>query len=374
MNIPFNKPLIVGSEEKHITKVIDNRKISANGDYSKKCSRKLETIFHCRRAFPTCNCTSALEMAILLAETKSGDEVIMPSFTHVGTANPFIRAGAEIVWCEIRPDTKNIDDNLIETLITSKTKVVVVVHYAGISCQIDEIAEICHNHNLLLIEDCAMALGSTWNDQPLGSFGDLAVVSFHETKNIHCGEGGALLINNPDFLEQAEILINCGTNRTQFEQSKTDHYSWVAKSSNFQMGELQAAFLYSQLLQYEEINCSRLEIWNLYYSLLSNHFSADQLPFVPKECSHNAHLFYLQLNTEQQRKKLIHQLKQVGIDTVFHYIPLHNSPFWKSKQIQLPITEKIASTILRLPLFYELTIGEVVYITEMIREFYHAEN
>ncbi|MDO9576793.1 MAG: dTDP-4-amino-4,6-dideoxygalactose transaminase [Candidatus Cloacimonadales bacterium] len=370
MKIPFNKPLILGTEKQHISKVINDRKISANGDYSRKCRQKLAEIFNCHQAFLTSNCTSALEMATLLSNIEPEDEIIMPSFTHVGTANPFQRACAKIVWCDIRPGTKNIDEKLIEKLITNKTKAVVVVHYAGISCQIEEIAEICRKHEIILIEDCAMAIGSKYNGKALGSFGDLAVVSFHETKNIHCGEGGALLVNNPEMLEMAEILINCGTNRTHFELSKTDHYSWVAKSGNFQMSELQAAFLYPQLMDLEKINNNRKLIWDLYFSKLSEFLSSDQLPFVPEKCIHNAHLFYLILKSEQQRKALIGYLKEAGIESVFHYIPLHNSPIRQGEYQHLPVTEKVASTILRLPLFYGLTDSEVLFIVEKIRDYF----
>ena len=373
MKIPFNKPLILGTEEQHLANAISNCKISASGDYNKKCSYKLEEIFHCRKAFMTSNCTSAMEMATLLANIEPEDEIIMPSFTHVGTANPFLRACARIIWCDIRPDTKNIDEKLLEELITIKTKAVVVVHYAGIACQIDKIAEICRNHEIILIEDCAMAIGSKYNSKPLGSFGDLAVISFHETKNIHCGEGGALLVNNPDMLEKAEILINCGTNRAHFEQNKTDHYSWVAKSGNFQMSELLAAFLYPQLLDYEKINQARRKIWYIYFLKLSEFLNLELLPVVPKKCSHNAHLFYLMLKSEKQRKALIEHLKEAGIESVFHYIPLHNSPIWQGEYQHLAVTEKVASTILRLPMFYYLTSSEVIFITEKIREFFQNE-
>ncbi|MFC1897959.1 dTDP-4-amino-4,6-dideoxygalactose transaminase [Candidatus Cloacimonadota bacterium] len=374
MIIPFNKPLILGNEQQHIARVIDSGKISAKGNYNQKCSQLMDNIFSCRKTFLTSNCTSALEMVTLLIDLKPEDEVIMPSFTHVGTANPFLRTSAEIRWCDIREDTKNIDEKKIEELISVNAKAVVVVHYGGVSCQIEEIVEICRKHDLILIEDCAMAIGSTWKNKPVGSFGDLAVVSFHDTKNIHCGEGGALLINNPEMLEKAEILINCGTNRTQFEQSKTDHYSWVAKSSNFQMSELQAAFLYPQLLEFKQINKNRLATWDLFYTLLSEFWEIDQLPFVPKQCSHNAHLFYLILKTESHRKKLITHLSKAGISSVFHYIPLHSAPIWKDNCKSLPVTEKVASTILRLPMYYGFSKDEVKYIVQMIREFCDEEN
>jgi len=373
MKIPFNKPLITGDEQQYISDAIESSKISANGKYSIKCRKLLKNIFNSQKIFLTSNCTSALEMATLLLELNCDDEIIMPSFTHVGTANPFIRAGTKIVWCDIRKDTKNIDEKQIEALITEKTKALVAVHYAGIACQIDEIARICRRYNLILIEDCAMAIGSKFKNKPLGSFGDLAVVSFHETKNIHCGEGGALLVNNPVMLEPAEILINCGTNRSQFDQSKTDHYSWVAKSSNFQMSELQAAFLYAQLLELERVTAHRKHIWELYYSLLSGFLPANMLPIVPADCTHNAHLFYLMLKSELSRKEMIEYLNQAGIASVFHYIPLHSAPIWDGVIKSLSVTENAAATILRLPMYFGISETEVKFIVQKIREFFYEE-
>ena len=371
MKIPFNKSLVLGDEIKYLEQAIDKNRFPRKGEFSNKCVQLLEKETSCKKVIMTPSCTSALEMCVLLCNIKSGDEVIMPSFTHPGTANPFVRAGAEIVWCDIKGDTKNIDENKIEPLITSKTKAVVAVHYGGVLCRMDKISSICKKNHLFLIEDAAMSIGSSFKDQPAGSFGDLAVISFHRTKNIQCGEGGALLINNQNMIERAEILRDYGTNRINFEKGTVEKYTWIEKSSNFSISELQAAFLYPQLLELKRINENRLQTWKLYYELLSVFLEEKRLPCILKAVKHNAHLFYIILNSEAQRKEIIEHLNTAGIQAVFHYVPLHSAPIWKGKydDIDLPITNKVSETLLRLPMYYNMKKEEVEYVVQCIKKF-----
>jgi len=374
MKIPFNLPLRLGTEIQYLQEVIKRQKFSAEGYYSKLAAQKLQKIFSpTSRVHLTSSCTTAMEMAALLLDIKPDDEIIMPSFTHVGTANPFLRAGAEIVWCEIDARCMSIDPDKIEALITSRTKAIVAVHYAGIPCKIDEIRNICKNNGIYFIEDCAMAIGSTYKDRSVGTFGDLAVISFHETKNIHCGEGGAIVINNENMLDRSEILMNCGTNKNQFESGKTDHYSWISKSSNFKMSELQAAFLFPQLLELQKINNKRIDNWNSYYNSFSGIIPKDNLPFAPEFSKHNGHLFYIHTSSRRERDELIAFFKKNEIEAVFHYIPLHNAPIWDNSGVTLPITEHAAGTILRMPLYYDLSIDNIVLIAEKISEFYSGK-
>ncbi len=372
MKITFNKPLVTGVEAEHIKKVVEKGQFSGNGEYSKKCNKILEQKTGCIKAIMTSSCTDSLEMCALLSGLKPGDEVIMPSFTFVTTASAFELRGANIVWCDIRPDTKNIDENLIESLITEKTKAVVVVHYAGVACEMDRISDICNRHNLILIEDAAQAIDASYKGKPLGSFGDLAAFSFHETKNIQCGEGGALLVNDPDMVERAEFIRDKGTNRTHFNKGIVDKYTWVELGSSFLMSELQAAFLCPQLEKSLEVNQNRLKSWNRYYELLSEFIPAEKLPVIPDQCSHNAHMFYMMADSFEERSELIKFLGDNGIYSIFHYIPLHKAPYWKGKYdgLTLENTEKISKTLLRLPMFYELKDEEIVYVCSKIREFF----
>lgn len=370
MKIPFNKPLVLGNEIEYLKQVIEKDRFPERREFSNKCAQLLEKEISNKKVIMTPSCTSALEMCALLCNIKPGDEVIMPSFTHPGTANPFVRAGAEIVWCDIKEDTKNIDENKIKSLITSKTKAIIVVHYGGVICRIDEISSICKKNNLFLIEDAAMSIRSRFKDQPAGSFGDLAVISFHKTKNVQCGEGGALLINNQDMIEKAEFLRDYGTNRIHFKKGLVERYTWIEKSSNFSMSELQAAFLYPQLLELERINENRLRTWKLYYELLSAFLPEKILHCIPEKVKHNAHLFYIILESEKQRKVLIEYLNFAGIQAVFHYVPLHSAPIWKGKydDINLPATYKVSETILRLPMYYNMKKEEVEYVVLMLRK------
>ncbi len=366
MKIKFNKPLLLGTEIENLKKLYQKEN---DDQFVLECQRILQQSFSCRSAQLTSSCTAAMEMIVKLLAIDHTAEIIMPSFTQVGTANPFMAVGAKIKWCDIRPDTKNIDENLIELQINSRTKALVIVHYAGIACELEAISKLCKKHNIYLIEDCAMSIGSSYEGNPLGSFGDFAVVSFHETKNVHCSVGGALLINNDNFIDPAESLINCGTNRKQFESDKTDHYSWIRVSSNYQMSKLQAAFLLTQLQKLAEINSQRRKIWNYYFTSLMPFLESDSLPFVPDKCDHNGHLFYLTTQSESPRNELICFMESHGIETVFHYIPLHNAPIWKGKTISLPITEIVASTILRLPLYFDLRQEEQDLIIQKLIEF-----
>jgi dTDP-4-amino-4,6-dideoxygalactose transaminase len=372
MKITFNKPLVLGNETEHIQKAVEKGQFSGNWEYSRKCNLLLEQKTGCRKAIVTSSCTDALEMCALLSGIKPGDEVIMPSFTFVTTASAFELRGANIVWCDIKSDTKNIDENKIEALITHNTKAVVVVHYAGVGCEMDRITEICNKHGLILIEDAAQAIDSSYKGKPLGSFGDMAALSFHETKNIQCGEGGALLVNNADMVERAEFIRDKGTNRVQFNKGIVDKYTWVELGSSFLMSELQAAFLFPQLQKSVEVNQNRLKSWNRYYELLSEFIPAEKLPFIPEHCVQNGHMFYIQTSSFGERSELIKFLADNGIYAIFHYVPLHKAPYWKGKYdgLRLENTEKISQTLLRLPMYYELKDEKIVYICTKIKEFY----
>ncbi|NOR44818.1 MAG: dTDP-4-amino-4,6-dideoxygalactose transaminase [Candidatus Delongbacteria bacterium] len=372
MKIPFNKPLIVEDEFDNLKKVFENDRFAGNGDFSKKCNKVLENKIGCAKSIVTSSCTDALEMTSLLTMIDPDDEVIMPSFTFVSTASAFELRRAKIVWCDIRPDTKNIDENKIEELITSKTKAIVVVHYAGVACEMDTIKAICKKHSIYLIEDAAQSIDCYYKGKHLGSIGDLGTLSFHETKNIHCGEGGALLVNNSSMIQKAEFIRDKGTNRIQFLNKKVDKYTWHELGSSYLMSELQAAFLYSQLKVSEDINKNRLKSWNLYYKLLSKFLPKEKLPQIPKECTHNAHIFYILVDNEDVRENLIKYLSEKGILAIFHYIPLHQAPYWKDKykNINLPITEKVSKTIIRLPLFYGIKENEIRYIVDSIHHFF----
>jgi len=374
MKIPFNKPLVTGEEAEYLNQVIKNGKFSGDGEFTRKCSKILEQKTGCLEAIMTPSCTAALEMASLLCNLQPGDEVIMPSYTFVTTASAFALRGVEIVWCEIRADTKNIDETQIEALITPRTKAVVVVHYAGVACEMETIGEICRKHNLFLVEDAAQAIDCYYKGEPLGKFGDLAAFSFHETKNLQCGEGGALLVNNPEMVERAQLVRDKGTDRIHFNRGLVDKYTWVELGSSFLVSELQAAFLYPQLLKSGEINRNRLETYQLYYRLLSNLLPPAQLPIIPPGITNNGHMFYLLSESYTQRKKLIEYLDENGIMAIFHYVPLHKAPYWKGKydHISLPVTDRVSETLLRLPLYYGMEPGEVEYITGRISLFYQG--
>ncbi len=375
MKIPFNKPLILGNEQEFINQVFQNDRFSGNGKFTKKNNSILEDKTGCKKAILTSSCTDALEMSALLADIGLGDEIIMPSYTFVSTASAFVLRRASIVWCDIREDTKNIDETKIEKLITEKTKAIVVVHYAGVACEIDAIKSICKEHNLILIEDAAQAIDCSYKGKPLGSIGDLAAMSFHETKNIQCGEGGALLVNNPKMVERAEFIRDKGTNRAHFNKGIVDKYTWVELGSSFLMSELQAAFLHPQLIESVKVNNNRLESWNYYYKLLSEFIPEECLPIIPEGCKHNAHMFYLMCESLEQRADLIEYLKENGISAIFHYVPLHEAPYWKGKydEINLPVTDNVSDTLLRLPMYYGMTKTEIEFVAGKVKEFHKEE-
>jgi dTDP-4-amino-4,6-dideoxygalactose transaminase len=373
--IPFNKPLITGKEQEYLNRVLQTGKFSGCGEFSQTCSEILQQKIGCAKAIMTPSATAALEMAGLLCRLQPGDEVIMPSFTFVTTASAFVHRGVEIVWCDIREDTKNIDETKIESLITPRTKAIVLVHYAGVACQMDVIQDICNQYNLFLVEDAAQAIDCFFNGKPIGSFGDLAALSFHETKNIQCGEGGALLVNNPDMEERAQFIRDKGTNRIHFDKGLVNKYTWVELGSSFLMSELQAAFLYPQLKESGQINQHRLKTWNLYYRLLSRQMPPEQLPIIPPERQHNGHMFYIILKSLTQRQEMIEFLNNNGIMTIFHYVPLHRAPYWKGKydHISLPVTEHVSETLLRLPLYYNMTDHDLEVVAKYITRFFKEQ-
>ncbi len=373
--IQFNVPPFVGKETEYIAQAISNRKICGDGEFTKKCNSLLEDMTGSKKALLTTSCTSALEMAAILADIKPGDEVIMPSFTFVSTADAFVMRGAKIVFVDIRPDTMNIDENLIEDAITDKTKAIVPVHYAGVACEMDRICEIAQKHNLYVIEDAAQAVMSTYKGKALGTFGEFGCFSFHETKNYSSGEGGAILINQEDYIERAEIIREKGTNRSKFHRGQVDKYTWVDLGSSYLPSELNAAYLFAQLELKEEINNDRLRSWKLYYELLKP--LADkgfiELPFIPEGCEHNAHMFYIKAKDIEERTELIRYLKEHGASAVFHYIPLHSSPAGVSFgrfHGEDKYTTKESDRLLRLPMYYGLTEDNINSVAKIISDFY----
>lgn len=352
--IPFNKPYMTGKELWYISQAHANGHLAGDGEFTRKCSEWLEETIGCSRALLTHSCTAALEMSAILAEIRPSDEVIMPSYTFVSTANAFVLQGAVPVFVDIRPDTLNIDEVLIEAAITNKTKAIVVVHYAGVPCEMDTIMRIANDHNLLVIEDAAQGLLSYYKGRPLGSIGHMATLSFHETKNIISGEGGALLINDEKLSERAEIIREKGTNRSQFFRGMVDKYSWVDIGSSFLPGEVIAAFLWAQLEEADDIIARRQAIWKTYDQWLSVSQSEYSIstPTIPANCRHNAHMYYLLLPDQSFRSKLIDRLKADNIQSVFHYVPLHSSPMGKQMgrvEGTMKNTELLSERLLRLP-------------------------
>ncbi|MDU5109600.1 MAG: dTDP-4-amino-4,6-dideoxygalactose transaminase [Clostridium sp.] len=374
--INFNVPPCVGKEEKYLAEAIkQNRKLCGDGPFTKKCSEWFEKNFLTKKALLTTSCTHALEMAAILCGINPGDEIIAPSYTFVSTVNAFVLRGAKIVFVDIRPDTMNIDENLIEAAITEKTKAIVPVHYAGVACEMDKIMEIAKKHNLYAIEDAAQGVISTYKGKALGTIGDIGCYSFHETKNYIMGEGGAILINNNKFIERAEIIREKGTNRSKFFRGEIDKYSWVDLGSSFLPSELNAAYLYAQLEEADNINEKRLNIWNRYYDGLTQlkNKGVLELPYIPKECNHNAHMFYVKVKNLEERTKLINYLKEKDIMSVFHYIPLHSSKagiHFGRFNGQDNYTTKESERLLRLPLYYDLKLEEVNLIIETIKKFF----
>ena len=370
MKIPFNKPFLTGKETEYIEQAVNSGKISGNGEFTKRCHRFFEQKFGFKKCLLTTSCTDALEMAAILIDIKPGDEVILPSFTFVSSANAFVLRGATIVFADSYPDNPNLDPSQLENLITSKTKAIVAVHYAGIACDMDAIMEIAEQHSLFVIEDAAQAIDSYYKGRPLGGIGHLGTFSFHETKNIISGEGGMLVVNDDRFIERSEIIWEKGTNRSAFFRGEIDKYSWVDIGSSFLPSEVIAAFLFSQLENLDQIQKTRMKIWNNYFDSFSRASGGLNigLPNIPVYATNNAHMFFLVCSCEEERNTLIRCLKEKDILSVFHYLPLHKSPFYKDKhgRRNLPNSDRFADCIIRLPFFYSLMEKEQVEIVQTI--------
>lgn len=371
--INFNVPPFVGKELDYMEDAIKNQKICGDGKYTKLCSNWFEKKFDAKKVLLTTSCTTAIELAAYVLNIGEGDEVICPSYTFVSSANPFVLRGAKIVFVDIRPDTMNIDENKIEQAITNKTKAIVVVHYAGVACEMDKIMSISNKYNIPVIEDAAQGVMSMYKGKPLGTIGRFGCYSFHETKNYSMGEGGALLINDCSDTLRAEIIREKGTNRSQYFRGQVDKYTWQDLGSSILPSDMLAAYLWAQLEFAEEINCDRLKSWEMYYELLKDLDNKINLPHVPESCIHNAHMFYIKCKNLEERSRLIEYLKSNDIMAVFHYIPLHSSPAglkfgeFVGEDIY---TTKESERLLRLPLFYGIKKEEILKISEAIHSFY----
>lgn len=373
--INFNVPPFTGKEMEYIRQAVDNQKICGDGEFTRKCNSWIEDRTGTAKCLLTTSCTHALELAALLADVKEGDEVIMPSYTFVSTADAFVLRGAKVVFVDIRPDTMNIDETLIEAAITDKTKAIVPVHYAGVACEMDTIMDIAGRHNLKVIEDAAQGIMSTYKGRPLGTIGDFGCYSFHETKNYSMGEGGAILIADEKDVEDAEIIREKGTNRSKFFRGQIDKYTWVNFGSSYLPSDMNAAYLYAQLEMADEINDARLSCWNRYYANLQELAGKGciELPVIPEGCVHNAHMFYIKAKDLEERTKLIAYLKEQGVLSVFHYVPLHSATagqkfgrFHGEDKYTTRESERLA----RLPLYYKLTLQEVDFICDKVKAFY----
>jgi dTDP-4-amino-4,6-dideoxygalactose transaminase len=371
VNIPFNKPYMTGKELWNISQAHHNGQLSGDGPFTRKCHSWFEETLGCRKALLTHSCTAALEMTAILADIKPGDEVIMPSYTFVSTANAFVLRGAVPVFVDIREDTLNLDETKIEAAITDKTVAIVAVHYAGVGCDMDAIMVIANSHNLLVIEDAAQGLMATYKGRYLGTIGHLGTLSFHETKNITSGEGGALLINDERFVARAEIIREKGTNRSRFFRGQVDKYTWVDIGSSYLPGELIAAFLYAQLEEAAAITRARMSIWERYnraFVVLSDK-ELLRTPVIPRECVHNAHMYYLLLRSPDDRTRLIAAMKEQGILSVFHYIPLHSSPAGRRYcriSGSMTVTDTVSERLVRLPLYGDMTAAEQLMVLDAV--------
>lgn len=382
MKIPFNKPYLTGKETAYIEQAVRSGKISGNGMFTQKCHKFFEERYGFKKCLLTTSCTDALEMAAILLNIQPGDEVIMPSYTFVSTANAFVLRGAKIVFADSRRDYPGIDETKIEELITPRTKVIVPVHYAGVACDMDKIMNIAGRHSLFVVEDAAQAIDSYYthkdgSKRPLGSIGHLAAFSFHETKNIQCGEGGMLVLNDDRFIRRAEIIWEKGTNRAEFSRREVDHYNWVDIGSSFLPSEIMAAFLWAQLEKLDAIQKKRKEIWNSYWhklNKLTDHADM-QLPFIPGYASNSFHLFYLVYENIEQRARLIGKLKEKNILAVFHYLSLHKSPFYHTLYVgrELPEADRYADCLVRLPLYFELPENAIQLICQIVTGVFHGK-
>ncbi|MEP3560738.1 MAG: dTDP-4-amino-4,6-dideoxygalactose transaminase [Marinobacter sp.] len=374
--IPFNKPPVTGAEEQYIKQALESNKLSGDGPFSKKCQNWFESNLPAPKTLLTPSCTAALEMAAVLIDIQPGDEVIMPSYTFVSTANAFVLRGAKVVFVDIRPDTMNIDERLIEAAITPKTRVIVPVHYAGVACEMDTIMAIAERHNLYVVEDAAQGMMSSYKGRALGTIGHLGAFSFHETKNYTSGgEGGLLIINDKRFAERAEVIREKGTNRSQFFRGMVDKYQWVDIGSSYLPSELQAAYLWAQLQQATEINESRLSAWQYYWQLLTPlaEQGSIQLPIIPDGCLHNAHMFYLKTSGLDERTALLEHLKSRDTFAAFHYVPLHTAKAgtafgrFHGKDA---FTTSESERLVRLPMWFGLTECDQEFVSNCIRDFY----
>jgi len=373
--IPFNRPFIIGPEMDYIQQAVESGQLSMDGLFGRKCEEALAASTRVSRSLLTHSCTGALEMAAMLCEIGPGDEVILPSYTFVSTANAFLLRGATLRFVDVREDTLNLDESLIEASVSERTKAIAPVHYAGVGCEMDVIMQLAQERNLRVIEDAAQGISSTYRGQPLGGIGDFGCLSFHETKNLISGEGGALLIKDAAQVNAAEIIREKGTDRAQFFRGEIDKYTWRAVGSSYGPSELVAAFLWAQLEQADKINQKRLQIHALYGALLQPLAERGllRLPIIPEHCEHNAHMFYILLQDPAQRPALIAHLKEKGIHAVFHYVPLHTSPMGQSLGYaagDFPVTERVSEQVLRLPCYFGLTEDEQRHIAQEIFNFF----
>ncbi len=374
--IPFNKPYFTGNETVYIKDAVQTGKISGDGSFTKKCHAFFEERYGFKKCLLTTSCTDALEMAAILLDIAPGDEVIVPSYTFVSTVNAFVLRGAKPVFIDSEASNPNLDAQQLEALITPRTKAIVVVHYAGVACDMDAVAQIAEKHNIAVVEDAAQAIDSYYKGKPLGSIGALAAFSFHETKNIISGEGGMLVINDEKYIKRAEIIREKGTNRSAFFRGEVDKYNWVDIGSSFLPSDIIAAFLYAQLENVEDIQQKRKQLWDRYQQNLAvlQEKGLLTLPFIPDYATNNAHMFYIVAKNVKEREQLIEFLKQADIYAVFHYISLHNSNFYVQKyheQVTLPQSDRYTDCLIRLPLFYELTFEQVDYISSKIAEYFN---
>ena len=374
--MPFNRPPYTGNEEKYVLESMRSSKISGDGEFTKRCHKWFEEKLQCKKALLTTSCTHALEMAAILIDIQEGDEVIMPSYTFVSTANAFVLRGAKIVFVDIRPDTMNIDETKIEAAITDKTKAIVPVHYAGVSCDMDTIMALADKYNLFVVEDAAQGMMSTYNGKPLGTIGHLGTYSFHETKNYTSGgEGGLLIINNEKFIQRAEIIREKGTNRSLFFRGMVDKYSWVDIGSSYLMNDLSAAYLWGNLEKADEINQNRLRTWNNYYIGFKEleEKGLIEMPTISKDCAHNAHMFYLKVHDLEVRSELLEHLKLNEIWSVFHYIPLHSAKaglnFGRFDGVD-QFTTKESERVIRMPMYYGINENELAKIVSAVIKFF----
>ena len=373
--INFNEPPFTGKEFDYMRQAVENLKICGDGPFTKKCNKWFEDRFSAQKVLLTTSGTTALEMTTLLCDLKEGDEVILPSYTFSSTATSIVLTRAKLVFVDIRPDTMNIDENKIEEAITEKTKAIMVVHYAGVACEMDAIMAIAKKYNLKVIEDAAQGVMSTYKGKPLGTIGDFGCYSFHETKNYSMGEGGALVINNPAYNERAEILREKGTNRAKFFRGQIDKYTWVDYGSSYLPSDLNAAYLWAQLEKADEINQDRLNTWNYYYDSLKEYEERGliELPYIPEECEHNAHMFYMKFKNLEDRTEFIEYMRRNGIYCVFHYIPLHSAPAgvkfgrFQGEDVN---TTKESERLVRLPMYYGISQKDKEKVINKIKEYF----